>query len=130
MRTVNIIRTRNPLLPATLRAIAVCWWSLLADCLGGLRAVTAALWADYRLARAEQRAQAADRAEMLAVLDLRDDHHDGAIETLAREFGRPGWLSAIALALVVAAMVVDVADGWPMVIDAAGAALQQLAGGR
>ena len=126
----TVIRTQNPLLPATLRAIAVCWWALLADCLVGMRGVAGQLWAGYRQACAEQRAAqmaAADEVdELLAQLDERDA---SPLDEFAREFGRPGWLSATVMAVVVSAVAIELLGGWQLLADAVGTALQLLARG-
>ena len=123
-----IIRTCNPSLPVTLRAIAVCAWALAVEFYTALRISSSYLWADYRLARSEARAFNAAHPrkpdpvdEQLAQLD------ESALESFAREFGRPGWLSATVMALVVSAVVIELLDGWPMLVDAVGTALQLLA---
>ena len=52
--TRTVIRTHNPILATTLRAITVCWWALAADFAHGLVGITRLLWAGYLQARREQ----------------------------------------------------------------------------
>lgn len=133
----SVIDTRSaPGLLVTLRAITVCAWAQVADATHGVRATTAALWRQYRAAQAEERAWAQlHQAEPLPTgwpLDEQAEQLDeSAIESLAREFGQPAWLSATLLALVMAGALVDLVDGWPLLFDACsriGAALASMVG--
>lgn len=109
MPITPVIVTARPSLWGTVRAIGVCTW---------------ALWADYLQARRElaefERAHLVPDTTPAAELDKLDE---SALESFAREFGRPGWLSLTALALVISVVGIDLVDGWQTVADALRTAL-------
>lgn len=129
----SVIDTRSaPGLLVTLRAITVCAWAQVADATHGVRTTTATLWRQYRLARAEERAWAVQHQAEPVPSDWpqAEQLDESALESLASAFGRPVWLTGSLLALVMAGALVDMVDGWPLLIDACsriGAALASLA---
>lgn len=111
----QVIKTHHaPGLWITLRGMAVVAWALTADYGHGLRVATGALWRGYRQQRAEL--AAFERANPVSAWptddELAEQMRGGVLEDMGREFGRPGWLSATVLALVISLALVDIVDGW------------------
>ena len=133
----NVISTHHhrPSLVGTLKTIGVCALLLLADFITGVRGVSRVLWANYRLACAEQRAfEAANPvarpmarpAPRLSVADESCLPDSGVPGRLARGLGRLTWLWLMGLALLLGAVLIDLVGGWPLLVDAAGRALVPL----
>ena len=118
----TVIRTHNPNLATTLRAIAVCWWALAADFAHGLGGITRLLWAGYLQARREQRQfdithpvtagpvppSSFERFEQL---------EQSALDTVAGEIGQPAWLWAALLAFIAAVALISAVDGWALLFE-------------
>lgn len=116
--TRTVIRTHNPILATTLRAIAVCWWALAADFAHGLVGITRLLWAGYLQARREQ--LEFDLANPVTQYPNGDTQPppQTAIEAVAVEIGQPAWLWVAVMSFIVAVALIDMVGAWPLRIDA------------
>lgn len=113
----TVIRTHNPNLATTLRAIAVCWWALAADFAHGLAGITRLLWAGYLQARREQfEFDAANPITQYPNGDTQSPPQT-ALETVAIEIGQPAWLWVAVLAIIVAVALISAADGWALLFE-------------